>query len=189
MKPLDFLPVQPFAPLSGQSGQKNNSELNSTIDTPHRTEGFQRAAGHWTVVYEKANGGRMQIVKATAIVIVVAIVGSLTGAFAQQPSPAARRAIVWCPDVPASPAPPHFERQYGNWAAVRKRCSRADRNVRDCVYRCIAARDLWNLKKAGLIDKPDTFPSSTDKLQGPFPLPGGGNGYILPAPPAPGAPK
>ena len=58
MKPLDFLPVQPFAPLSGQSGQKNNSELNSTIDTPHRTEGFQRAAGHWTVVYGKANGGK-----------------------------------------------------------------------------------------------------------------------------------
>jgi hypothetical protein len=135
--------------------------------------------------------GEMQIVKVLAIVLVVAGAGMLIAAstFAQQPSPAARRAIVWCPDVPASPAPPDFEREYGNWAAVRKRCSRADRNVRDCAYSCMAAKDLWNMKNSGLLDKPDTFPSSTDKLQGPFPLPGGANGYILPAPPAPGAPK
>jgi hypothetical protein len=193
MNPIEFLAVQPFAPLSGRSGQKNNSELNSTIDTPHRTEGFQRAAFHRTVVYGKANGGKMQIVKVLAIVIVVGGGGMLVAARANAhaalsttlhpPNPK------WCSDVPASPAPPKFNQYYGNWAVTRKRCTSAHRDVRFCGELCQAAQNLWNLKKEGLIDKLDTFPSSTDKLQGPFPLPGSGNGYILPAPPAPGAPK
>jgi hypothetical protein len=45
----------------------------------------------------------------------------------------------------------------------------------------MAARDLWNMKKKGLLDQPNTFPVSTDRPQGPFPLAGGANGYILPA--------
>ena len=67
MNPVEFLPVQPFAPLSGHSGQKNNSELNSTIDTPHRTEGFQRAARHWTVVYGNKYDAELHVLMIVAL--------------------------------------------------------------------------------------------------------------------------
>ena len=87
----------------------------------------------------------------------------------------------WCPEVPASPDPPHFDGHYGTWAEARKKCTGATNDIWTCGDLCMAARDLWNMKKKGLLDKPDTFPSSTDKQQGPFPLPGGANGYILPA--------
>jgi hypothetical protein len=87
----------------------------------------------------------------------------------------------WCSEVPVSPAPPHFDGHYGTWAAARKRCTSAGRDIYFCGDLCMAAQDLWNMKKKGLLDKPDTFPPSTDKQQGPFPLPGGANGYILPA--------
>ena len=87
----------------------------------------------------------------------------------------------WCSEVPVSPAPPHFDGHYGTWAAARKRCTSAGRDIYFCGDLCMAAQDLWNMEKKGLLDKPDTFPPSTDMQQGPFPLPGGANGYILPA--------
>lgn len=134
----------------------------------------------------------MQLVKVLAIVIVVGGGGMLmaarANAHAAQSTTQVRPNPKWCSDVPASPAPPNFNRYYGNWAVARKRCTSAHADF-DCIDSCIAARDLWNRKRLGILDKPDTFPSSTDKLQGPFPLPGGGNGYILPAPLAPGVPK
>jgi hypothetical protein len=86
----------------------------------------------------------------------------------------------WCPEVPASPAPPYFDGHYGTWAEARKKCTGATNDIWSCGDLCMAARDLWNMKKKGLLDKPNTFPRCTDKLQGPFPLAGGANGYILP---------
>jgi hypothetical protein len=91
----------------------------------------------------------------------------------------------WCPEVPASPDPPHFDGRFGTWAEARKKCTGATNDIWTCGDLCAAARDLWNMKKAGVFDRPETFPPSTDKLQGPFPLPGGANGYILPAFPTP----
>ena len=63
-------------------------------------------------------------------------------------------------------------------------------NDRSCASICINAIDRWNLQKAGRFDQPDSFPTPTDQPQGPFPLPGGANGYILPVqpPPAPSGP-
>ncbi len=92
-----------------------------------------------------------------------------------------------CPDVPASPAPPNFEIRPGDWAEFRKMCMNAKDGGMGCGYICSGARErwhLWELQQSGQL-KPNTFPSPTDKPQGPFPLPGGAKGYILPMQPAP----
>jgi hypothetical protein len=96
----------------------------------------------------------------------------------------------WCADVPASPPPPNFDKDHpGKWAAVRKMCTNAmkagSHDNKGCGYICGFARDLWRLQKSGQLNQPSTFPTPSDKPQGPFPLPGGGSGFILPAQPAP----
>jgi hypothetical protein len=89
----------------------------------------------------------------------------------------------WCTDAPASPPPPGFDRHPGDWANVRKMCeARADSG---CRRLCALAEELWSRKKVGQMNQPNTFPPATDKPQGPFPLPGGAKGYILPIQPAP----
>jgi hypothetical protein len=92
-------------------------------------------------------------------------------------------------DVPASPPPPNFEIKPGDWSAIRKMCTRAGAGM-GCGYLCSGARERWHLLKleqSGEL-KSNTFPSPTDKAQGPFPLPGGGSGFILPVQPAPVVP-
>jgi hypothetical protein len=100
---------------------------------------------------------------------------------AQPPTPADPN---WCSEVPASPAPPHFDGHYGTWAAARKQCTSTSRDIYFCGDLCMAAKDLWNMEKVGVFDRADSFPSATAKQQGPFALPGGANGYILPAAPS-----
>ena len=116
------------------------------------------------------------------MLIVVAIAGPLmaSSADAQQPTPAAPVNPNWCSEVPASPAPPEFERRFGSWDAIRKSCSSGLEDIRTCSDLCLGAQELWAMKKSGNLGKSRVTPS-TDKLQGPFPLPGGGNEYILPA--------
>jgi hypothetical protein len=93
----------------------------------------------------------------------------------------------WCSDVPASPSPPNFDQQRGEWAAVRYMCMHK-RSDRTCGELCQNAEERWRQQKAGLLDRPSTFPSPTDKPQGPFTLPGGAKRYILPMQPAPKVP-
>lgn len=128
----------------------------------------------------------MNITSVRTVASVLAAVGSLiaASAYAQQSTSAATSNPKWCSEVPVSPAPPMFEPRYGNWAATRKRCLKT-KNGFLCGERCLAAKELWNLKKAGLLDKPNTFPTPSDKLQGPFPLPDGGSWYIMPTHPTP----
>ena len=95
----------------------------------------------------------------------------------------------WCSDLPASPPPPNFEIRPGDWNAIRKMCSSAGAGL-GCGNLCSGARErwhLWKLQQSGQL-KPNSFPSPTDKPQGPFPFPGGGSGFILPAQPAPVVP-
>ena len=89
----------------------------------------------------------------------------------------------WCTDAPASPPPPGFEHRPGDWVNVRKMCVAHD--DRGCMWLCELALELWSMKKAGRLNQSNNFPPATDKTQGPFPLPGGAKGYILPAQPAP----
>lgn len=58
----------------------------------------------------------------------------------------------------------------------------------ECGHICLGARELWHLQKlqqSGQL-KPNAFPPPTDKPQGPFPVSGGGSGFILPMQPAAG---
>lgn len=71
----------------------------------------------------------------------------------QQPTPANPN---WCSEVPASPAPPHFDCHYGTWAAARKKCTSATREGYVCGELCMAAKDLWNMQKAGVFNRTDT---------------------------------
>ena len=50
----------------------------------------------------------------------------------------------------------------------------------DCYHACGSAVGLWGTSKNPPTKSP--YPMSTDKLQGPFQLPGGGTGYVLPLP-------
>jgi hypothetical protein len=93
----------------------------------------------------------------------------------------------WCSDVPASPSPPNFDYQRGEWAAGRYMCMHKRPDL-SCGELCLDAEERWRQKKAGLLDRASTFPSPTDKPQGPFPGPGGAKGYILPMQPAPKVP-
>ncbi len=111
--------------------------------------------------------------------------GGGSGYIVPLPTPVAPLNPNWCSQVPASPPPPYFEHHPGAWAAERQMCMNLDKNDRACASICINAIDRWNLQKAGRFNQPDTFPSPTDQPQGPFPLPGGANGYILPVQPAP----
>lgn len=92
----------------------------------------------------------------------------------------------WCSDVPASPAPPKFENNPGDWAYTRSQCIKKPAADAGCWYACQGARELWGRVKAGTLNLPQDHPSSTTVPQGPFPLPGGGSGYIAPLPPSSG---
>jgi hypothetical protein len=132
----------------------------------------------------------MRVVKATAIAFFLAMGAALVvlSASAQQPSPAAASNPNWCPGVPLSPPPPHFENFPGDWASANKQCStdRSKLSPREhhevdveCRQVCGSARGSWATSK----NPPSTTHYlSTDKPQGPFPLPGGGAGYVLPLP-------
>jgi len=126
----------------------------------------------------------MKVVKAIAITVILAAMSMGTSASAQQPTPAVTAGRAWCPDAPASPPPPGFEHHLGDWAATRKLCG-ARMDDRGCRNLCEFAVELWSMKKAGRLNQPNSAPSPTDQTQGPFPLPGGASGFILPAQPAP----
>ncbi len=118
--------------------------------------------------------------------MVAALIGA--NAIAQQPTAApaaAPRNPNWCSDVPASPPPPHYqaENRPNAWADTRKRCMNAVDTDWMCMDTCGTARELWQRAKAGTLNQPLTYPLSTDKLQGPFPLQGGAKGWVLPLPP------
>jgi hypothetical protein len=131
----------------------------------------------------------MSLAKSISNMTLVAIFAVLmaANASAQQPTAAATpapRNPNWCPDVPASPPPPHYqaENRPNAWAAMRKRCTNAVVTDRMCMDDCGAARELWQRAKDGTLNQPVTYPLSTDKLQGPFPLQGGAKGWVLPVP-------
>jgi len=133
----------------------------------------------------------MRVVKATANVYFLAMGAALIvlNANAQSPAPASPSDTNWCPGVPATPPPPHWENLPGAWTHTYKACSAdrstlspRDRHNRDvqCRNACMGARGSWSTSKNPPSKNP--YPLSTDKLQGPFPLPGGGSGYVLPVP-------
>ena len=129
----------------------------------------------------------MNSAKRAWIALVVTIITALSaaGAGAQQPTPSAPLNPNWCSSAPASPPPPQFEHKPGQWAAVRQICMNVRKGDKGCEDICQTAEDLWNLKKSGRLNQPNTWPSQTDKPLGPFPLPGGASGYVVPAQPAP----
>ncbi len=103
----------------------------------------------------------------------------------------------WCPGVPGGTAPPYGKFTTGEWASIEHRCSNQGYN-HTCMDMCGAARELWQRWDAGEREKPLTLPQATNRTQGPFLLPGGAKGYILPlasppgtsgATPAPTAPR
>ena len=105
----------------------------------------------------------------------------------------------WCPGVPESPSPPGYESVPGEWSYTWASCSSQGLARSDwimCRRSCLLARELWAISHNPPSESP--FPPSTNVPQGPIPLPGGGEGYILPllppratpgAPPTPSAPK
>jgi hypothetical protein len=92
----------------------------------------------------------------------------------------------WCSDVPASPPPPHFENKPGDWAYIRSQCMKKSGFDVSCFDDCLAAKERWARAKAGTLNLPEAPKDSTTVPQGPFPLPGGGSGYIAPLPPRSG---
>jgi hypothetical protein len=114
-----------------------------------------------------------------------ATVGAQTAAPTPAPAPTNPH---WCPGVPESPPPPHFEVHPGDWAYTWKVCSssglsRSDQYV--CGGACMYAKERWAASHNPPPESP--FPQSTNVPQGPIPLPGGGEGYILPLLPSPTA--
>jgi hypothetical protein len=98
------------------------------------------------------NAAALAFVGASSIAIVFGFAEDTRGVNAAQPIPTSSTRASWCPKVPASPAPPHFEPQYGTWAAANKRCLNVTdnhSNQEECIQLCFAAEDLWNLTKAG----------------------------------------
>jgi hypothetical protein len=86
---------------------------------------------------------------------------------AQQPTPAALVNPNWCPQVPASPAPPYFDGHYGTWAEARKICTGPTNDTHTCGRLCVAAQDLWNMQKSGLFKRTDTqTPAMSDQAKG-----------------------
>src|SRR5260370_30515280 len=129
----------------------------------------------------------MNSAKRAWIALVVTIITALSAASAgaQQPTPSAPLNPNWCSSAPASPPPPLFEHKPGQWAAYRQMCMNVPKANKGCASVCATAEDLWNLQKSGRLNQPNTWPSQTDKPLGPFPLPGGASGYVVPAQPAP----
>jgi hypothetical protein len=126
----------------------------------------------------------MKIVKAIVMVVAVGGLSVTADARAHAAGPTGSVSPSWCQGVPASPPPPGFERHPGDWASVREMCG-AHMYDRGCRSLCMLAEELWSRKKAGRLNQPNTAPSPSSQPQGPFPLPGGASGYILPAQPAP----
>ena len=101
---------------------------------------------------KRRHAAALALVGASSIAIVFAFAEDTRGVKAAQPIPTSSSGASWCPEVPASPAPPHFEPKYGTWAEANKRCVNVTDDLSDreeCVDLCFAARDLWNLTKAG----------------------------------------
>jgi hypothetical protein len=86
--------------------------------------------------------------------------------------------------VPASPPPPQFKP--GLWARYRQRCMNPTGIGNDvtCKNACQGAMEMWwRVQQHGdAHHQSPAYPASTDKLQGPFPLKGGGQGWVLPRP-------
>ena len=94
----------------------------------------------------------LALVGASSIAIVFVFAEDTRGIKAAQPIPTSSSRASWCPEVPASPAPPHFEPKYGTWAEANKRCLNVtdnDSDQQECIDLCFAATDLWNLTRAG----------------------------------------
>ncbi len=129
----------------------------------------------------------MDSAKRAWIALVVTIITALSAASAgaQQPTPSAPLNPNWCSSAPASPPPPLFEHKPGQWAAYRQMCMNVPKADKGCASICATAEDLWNLQKSGRLNQRNTWPSQTDKPLGPFPLPAGASGYVVPAHPAP----
>jgi hypothetical protein len=102
---------------------------------------------------------------------------------AQQPTPAALVNPNWCPQVPASPAPPYFDGHYGTWAEARKICTGPTNDSHTCGKFCVAAQDLWNMQKSGLLKGTDTRkPAMSDQAKGHMVEAPMGGSFSLPTP-------
>ena len=94
----------------------------------------------------------LALVGASSIAIVFGFAEDTRGVNAAQPIPTSSTRASWCPEVPASPAPPHFEAKHGTWAEANKRCLNVtdnDSDQEECTQLGFAAEDLWNLTRAG----------------------------------------
>lgn len=128
----------------------------------------------------------------------IALLLSNSLALAQPPAAsatptAAPRNLSWCPGVPATPPPPKFSA--AEWADISKDCS--DKRAwpreptkrflkgKECASLCRGAQEMWQRWKEGDFNQTPSWPTSTDRPQGPIPLQGGGKGYVLPLPPTP----
>ncbi len=92
----------------------------------------------------------------------------------------------WCPGVPESPPPPGWSAS--DWAGFYKSCSSTGlprSALIGCSHVCNGARAAWATSHNA---PPANRYLSTSRPQGPIPLPGGGEGYILPLLPPPGPP-
>lgn len=118
------------------------------------------------------------------------------------PALARAEALSWCPDSPgfppvrATPTPPGFTDW--KWAEYVKRCAdpgapptppndwdavMAEKHA--CAYACVLARARLQAQQHPSPPLSSPLPPSGPQQQGPFPLPGGGKGYVLPANPDP----
>jgi hypothetical protein len=134
--------------------------------------------------------------RALAVVLMSLVALGLPSAVrAQTPAPSATPVPAnpnWCPGVPESPPPPGYTSR--EWAGVSAWCS-ADRSALSlpqwrnrmimCGRLCGGARGAWGSLKN---PPPKQKYLSTNKPQGPIPLPGSGEGYILPLAPTPATP-
>lgn len=105
---------------------------------------------------------------------------------AASPTPAPTNAN-WCPGVPESPPPPGWST--GEWAAISRQCSAPGHDRILCGRECAAARERWAEYRNPPSPPQTRYPLSTSVPQGPFPLPGGGEGYILPLSSPPATPE
>jgi hypothetical protein len=118
---------------------------------------------------------------ANLFLLIALTIGIMSGTVTAQPSSAPSPTnSQWCSDIPASPAPPKFD----NWSRVRADCIKGGGRAVDCADACVAARELWKAQREGRLSQAPPM-TSREQPQGPFPMPGGGSGYILPLPPTP----
>jgi len=115
-----------------------------------------------------------------AMLLAIATAG-MDPAYGQQPSAGATLGPQWCPNVPETPAPPHWEPE--DWASTFKYCSNLNPAYRSkwisCRHMCEGAQDAWATSKNPLHQP---LYQSTTEPQGPIQLPSGTIGYILPIP-------